>query len=105
MVTHDLIAGILGAWSYTPGLWADLFKIALSVLLAAIIGTERSVKRHSAGLRTFIIMSLAATTAMVLDSHLQNSHGLTLISAATVVASAIICVNSTRGNTLCSAQD
>ena len=91
----DPIAMKLGAWSVEIGAAAVIFRILLSVALAAVIGCERSSKRHSAGLRTFILVSLASTVAMLLDIY-WSSQGdeLYIISAATVIAAAIISVNS-----------
>ena len=51
---EDPIAGLLGAWSAGLNLGSALLRIALIVALAASIGCERSSKRHSAGLRTFV---------------------------------------------------
>ena len=91
----DPIAAYLGQWSIEINIWSILFRIMLSVGLAAIIGCERSSKRHSAGLRTFILVSLASTVAMMLDEFIMvEVVQLPLVSAATVVASAIISVNS-----------
>lgn len=91
----DPIAMRLGAWSVEIGAASVIFRILLSVLLAAVIGCERSSKRHSAGLRTFILVSLASTVAMLLDIYLLSHGGeLYIISAATVIAAAIISVNS-----------
>lgn len=91
----DPIAMKLGAWSVEIGAAAVIFRILLSVLLAAVIGCERSSKRHSAGLRTFILVSLASTVAMLLDIYLSSKGDeLYIISAATVIAAAIISVNS-----------
>ena len=91
----DPIATRLGAWSVEIGAAAVIFRILLSVLLAAVIGCERSSKRHSAGLRTFILVSLASTVAMLLDIYLSSQGDeLYIISAATVIAAAIISVNS-----------
>ena len=44
-----------------------LLRILLAVLLSSIIGCERANKRHSAGLRTFILASFSACLAMILD--------------------------------------
>ncbi|MBQ6893711.1 MAG: MgtC/SapB family protein [Clostridia bacterium] len=88
----DPIALMLGEWSYTDGVESIMFRIALSVVLSAIIGYERSTKRHAAGLRTFILVSLATTIAMLLDIHV--SGGALLISAASVIGVAIITCNS-----------
>ena len=91
----DPIAIRLGAWSVEIGAASVIFRILLSVLLAAVIGCERSSKRHSAGLRTFILVSLASTVAMLLDIYLSSQGDeLYIISAATVIAAAIISVNS-----------
>ncbi len=91
----DPIATRLGAWSVEIGAAAVIFRILLSVALAAVIGCERSSKRHSAGLRTFILVSLASTVAILLDIYLSaKGDELYIISASTVIAAAIISVNS-----------
>lgn len=92
----DPIASWLGAWSSGLTVQAVLFRIMCSVLLSAIIGCERASKRHSAGLRTFMLVSLATTTAAILDAYLALAGGgkIYLLSAASVVAVAIISVNS-----------
>lgn len=91
----DPIAMRLGAWSVEIGAASVIFRILLSVALAAVIGCERSSKRHSAGLRTFILVSLASTVAMLLDIYLSSKGDeLYIISASTVIAAAIISVNS-----------
>lgn len=46
----DWIAGLLGPWSAELAPGSILLRLALSMALAAIIGCERSSKRHSAGL-------------------------------------------------------
>ena len=63
----DPIAIILGEWSQQLNIYSILFRIISSVCLAAVIGCERSSKRHSAGLRTFILISLVATMIMLMD--------------------------------------
>ena len=91
----DPIASYLGTWTEEIGFGSILLRICLSVTLSAVIGCERSSKRHSAGLRTFILVSLASTCAMMLDIYLSGLGAqLYMISAATVVATAIISVNS-----------
>ena len=60
----DTLASVLGPWASGLGVYSILLRIALSILLSAVIGCERSSKRHSAGLRTFILVSLAGTVAM-----------------------------------------
>ena len=93
----DPIAHLLGEWSVELNIWSILLKIVLSCILAAIVGCERASKRHAAGLRTFIIVSLASTVAMILDVFIITKFnvGFHLVSAASVVAIAIISQNST----------
>lgn len=66
---EDYIAAMLGSWASGLNTGSVLLRMGLSLVLAAIVGYERSSKRHSAGLRTFIIVSLAATTAAILETY------------------------------------
>ncbi len=93
---NDPLAQLLGDWSYHINIYSVLFRICLVVLLAAIIGCERSSKRHSAGLRTFIIVSLASAVAAMIDICVivHTNEGFAIISAAAIVAVAMISGNS-----------
>ena len=73
-----------------------VFRIVISLVLSAIIGCERSSKRHSAGLRTFITISLASTVSMLVDLALISDTEIKvpLLSAATIISSAMISGNS-----------
>ena len=88
----DPIASLLGDWSTHINFCSVLLRIALSLVMSAIIGCERAGKRHAAGLRTFILASLACTAAMILDIFAKTQ--LCLISAASVIGVAIISSNS-----------
>lgn len=92
----DPISHLLGEWSARIDLWSILLRISISVLFSAIIGWERSTKRHAAGLRTFMLISLASTMAMMLDLFLITKFtiGFPMISAAVVIGIAIISSNS-----------
>lgn len=92
----DPISRILGEWSSRLDIYSILLRIALTVLFSAIIGWERSSKRHAAGLRTFMLISLASTMAMLLDLFMMKSTQLNIpvISAAVVIGIAIISSNS-----------
>ena len=50
---HDPLADLLGEWSRGLNTSSVLLRIALAVLLASVIGCERSSKRHSAGLCSY----------------------------------------------------
>lgn len=71
-------------------------RIVTAMLFSAIIGCERSGKRHAAGLRTFMMITFASTAAMLTDIYLSHVSGasLYLISASSVIGTAIISVNS-----------
>lgn len=91
MMTQDYIANLLGPWAAELSTEAVFLRITLSVILASIVGCERSSKRHSAGLRTFIIISLASTTAAIIEVYLLD-RGVTApwITAAAVIGAAMI---------------
>ena len=95
-MNQDVIAGLLGPWSAELGLGAILLRAALSVLFSAVIGCERSSKRHSAGLRTFILVSITGTAAMLTDRLLMELAGVPGpgLSAAAVIGMATISGNS-----------
>ncbi len=67
-------------------------RIFISVLVSIILGVERANKRHAAGLRTFIVVSLTGTVSALIDSYLMNNHGLLFpaVSAALAIGLAII---------------
>lgn len=92
----DPIANLLGEWSVEINTCSILLRVAISLFLGALVGCERSSKRHSAGLRTFMLVSLASTVAMLLDLYMRASAGnsFCLLSAAAVIGIAIITVNS-----------
>ncbi len=92
----DPITALLGDWASNLNVFSIALRIVLSLMLSAVVGWERSSKRHSAGLRTFMAISLAATTAMIVDIYSMSALGVTLpvVSAATVIGSAMISGNS-----------
>ena len=75
MKLQDPIARALGTWASEITLPSVLLRLSLALLFAALIGWERANKRHSAGLRTFILVSLASALAMLLDVFLMTSFG------------------------------
>ena len=83
----DWIAGLLGPGSAELTLGSIFLRLAVSMALAAIIGCERSSKRHSAGLRTFILVSLAGTATMLIDQYLMDVIGMTSISGNSILFS------------------
>ena len=92
----DPIASFLGPWSREINSYSILLRIFLAFVLSAVIGWERSSKRHSAGLRTFIVVTLATTVSMLLDVYLLRFYGVStfLLSGASVLSIAVISVRS-----------
>ena len=92
----DPLIKFLGEWARGINFYSVVFRILLVVVLAAIIGCERSSKRHSAGLRTFIIVSLASAVSAMIDFCIMANakSGFPVISAASVISIAMISGNS-----------
>ena len=96
MSIPDPIASLLGPWSSSLSIGCILLRLILSMLMATVIGWERASKRHSAGLRTFILVTIAATAGMLLDSYLYPPGAVPFyfIPAALLIGTSSICVNS-----------
>lgn len=92
----DPIASVLGDWSCGMNSASVFLRILLSFVFSAVIGCERSSKRHSAGLRTFIIAGIASTVSMLLDLYLTGQHRteLFLFSASSMLCVAVISIRS-----------
>ncbi|MBQ8311088.1 MAG: MgtC/SapB family protein [Clostridia bacterium] len=92
----DPIARLLGSWAIELNIYTVILRLILALILSAVLGCERSSKRHAAGLRTFMVVALATTLSMLLDLYLLQSAtmGFYLISAASIIGLAIITVNS-----------
>ena len=88
----DPIARLLGEWSMGLNTYSIILRIAVAVIFASVIGCERSSKRHSAGLRTFVLISFASTVSMILDIYLMMSYSFSVpvLSAAMVSGNSIL---------------
>lgn len=70
----DPIVSSSGAsWMVGTNIYGILLRIGLAFLFAAIIGIERSIKRHSAGLRTYILVCVASALVMMTNEYLTLS--------------------------------
>ena len=92
----DLIANALGPWAGNIGIRSLLLRVVLSAAISSIIGCERATKRHAAGVRTFVTISLASTFAMLMDCYMSSriSNYIYVLSAASILSVATISVNS-----------
>ena len=96
-VLKDPIAGLLGTWASDVSAPTVLLRLFLSLLLGAVIGWERSNKRHSAGLRTFMLAFLIGTVTAILDCCIfaaSDNRGMFLLSACVIIGASIIAVHS-----------
>jgi len=93
---QDPLGRLLGPWATSWTTAAILLRIGLSLLMGAVIGWERSSKRHSAGLRTFMLVFLLGTLTAILDSLIcqHTSFGFFALSGAVIIGCATIAVHS-----------
>lgn len=86
----DPIVKALGenfVWLSELTLGSVLIRLLLIVLFSGIIGLERAAKRHEAGLRTYILVSLGSGVAMITNQFIYESfHGDAGRIAAQVVS-------------------
>jgi putative Mg2+ transporter-C (MgtC) family protein len=92
----DPISSLLGDWAEQITIGSIILRLLLSLIISGILGCERSSKRHSAGLRTFIVESLGATIAGLADIFIIEKFGVTfpVLSAGTIIAMATLSSNS-----------
>ena len=97
-ILDDPIVNALGwYWAADLTVGSILLRICLSLILGAVIGWERSNKRHSAGLRTFMLAFLTGTLAALLDCCLfaaGTKGGLFILSGCVIIGASIITVHS-----------
>ena len=51
-----------------------IFKLLLSLCLGALIGTERRHKGQAAGMRTFALIAMGATLAMIISIYIPQEY-------------------------------
>ena len=92
----DIIGKFLGSWSVEFNAWSCLFRIILATVLAMLAGTERSTKLHSAGIKTFISVSLAGILGALLDVYLTEVKSIesSFLCPAVIIAVAVISSNT-----------
>ena len=76
-------------------IFSVLLKVVLAIIFSAIVGAERAKKRHAAGLRTFMLVSLGGVLSGICDTYLISKGVLVpVISGALVIGIAIISCNA-----------
>lgn len=91
----DIISKTLDSLASDLSLSSLLLRVLLSAVISTIIGCERATKRHAAGVRTFVVVSLSSTFAMILDCYLAShmTNYIFILSAASIIAVVTISVN------------
>lgn len=88
----DPLAKVMGEWSYTITVYSILLRVIVPVLFAFYVGSERSTHGHTAGLKTFILLSLGATACAIIDKHTTIS--IPVCSGCAIIAIAMLGGNS-----------
>lgn len=70
--TLDNLSTILRSMEVTP--YTATLKMLFSFVLGAIIGFERQFRRHDAGMRTFTLICMGSTAAMLLSVWIPQSY-------------------------------
>ena len=96
-VAIDPLNQLSKGWLNEFNIWTILIRVILALIIGTILGIERSRKRHTAGLRTFILVSLFSSLAALLDVYFSANFGeiFPAITVAVILGGAII-----AGNTL-----
>lgn len=71
----DPIAKALGEWSINITFGSIILRLSLAAMLSFLIGLERSSRNHAAGLRTYSIVTIGATVAMLTNQFIFESTG------------------------------
>ncbi len=92
----DFIADLLGAWSAEVNIASTALKTVLIIIMAVVLGCERSKNRHAAGLRTLIVLSIGSMFAGIGDMYfITVLHvGFSFLSAAVFIGISIITANT-----------
>lgn len=92
----DILAELMGEWCTGVNIGGMILKICLAIVLSAVIGSERATKRHAAGLRTFMLVSLVSALAATVDKFLITEYGVSIpvVTGATVIGLAIVSSNT-----------
>ncbi len=92
----DYIVKWLGNWSGEVNIASTALKTAVVIIMAVVLGCERSRNRHAAGLRTFIVLSIGSMFAGVADLYFIQTYstGFPFMSAAVLIGISIITANT-----------
>jgi len=69
----DPLANLFGEWASKVTGWSIVLRLVLALLIGFLIGCERSRKRHTAGLRTNILVAVGSAVAMIVNLALAEA--------------------------------
>ena len=69
----DPIVKLCGDWLSEINVYSIIIRLLFAILFAGIIGVERATKNHAAGFRTYILVCLGATIAMMTNQFMMES--------------------------------
>ena len=71
----DPIVKLCGDWLSEINVYSIIIRLLFAILFAGIIGVERATKNHAAGFRTYILVCLGATIAMMTNQFMMEYFG------------------------------
>lgn len=71
----DPIVSTTGSWLSELNVLSIMIRLVLAALFGGIIGIERTTKKHAAGLRTYILVSIGSCIVMLTNIFIVESFG------------------------------
>lgn len=65
-------------------IYTIIIRLLLAFFIGATIGSERSYNHHNAGLRTYILVSLGSTIAMMVNQFIKDGSDISRIGAGVI---------------------
>lgn len=80
----DPIVKALAGQGAGINIYTIIVRLLLAFFVGAIIGSERSYNHHNAGLRTYILVSLGSTIAMMVNQFIKDGSDISRIGAGVI---------------------
>ncbi len=90
----DPLAKLMGEWAWTVSVYSIILRTVVPFVFSFYVGCDRTTKGHTAGMKTFILLSLASTACMIMDCAFGTS--VPFCSLGAIIGSALLSGNSIR---------